>query len=59
VALGAGSVTPWEMASGYAVFANGGFRIDPYVVKEIYDGNGRLVARTDPPRGGTECTTRA
>ncbi|MDI3490386.1 MAG: penicillin-binding protein [Thauera sp.] len=52
MALGAGSVTPWEMASGYAVFANGGFRIDPYVVKEIYDGNGRLVARTDPPVAG-------
>ena len=49
MALGAGSVTPWELAGGYAVFANGGFRVDPYVVKEIYDGNGKLIARTDPP----------
>jgi len=52
MALGAGSVTPWELAGGYAVFANGGFRITPYVVKEIYDGNGKLIARTDPPVAG-------
>lgn len=52
MALGAGSVTPWEMASGYAVFANGGYRVEPYVVKEMYDGNGRLVAKIDPPIAG-------
>jgi penicillin-binding protein 1A len=52
MALGAGSVTPWELAGGYAVFANGGFRINPYVVKEIYDGNGKLIARTDPVVAG-------
>ncbi|MFT3760830.1 penicillin-binding protein 1A [Thauera sp.] len=48
MALGAGSVTPWELAGAYAVFANGGYRINPYVIKEIYDGNGKLVARTNP-----------
>ncbi|MEF8710354.1 MAG: penicillin-binding transpeptidase domain-containing protein [Candidatus Accumulibacter propinquus] len=32
MALGAGSVTPWEMVTAYAVFANGGYRIRPYVV---------------------------
>ena len=52
MALGAGSATPWEMAAGYAVFANGGYRIDPYIIKEIYADNGRLVARTDPPVAG-------
>ncbi len=52
MALGAGTVTPWELAGGYAVFANGGFRINPYVVKEIYDGNGKLIARTDPSVAG-------
>jgi penicillin-binding protein 1A len=52
MALGAGSVTPWEMASGFAVFANGGYRIEPYVVQEIHDANGRLLARTDPPLAG-------
>ncbi len=52
MALGSGSATPWEMAAGYAVFANGGYRVEPYVVKEIYDGNDRLVARIDPPVAG-------
>ncbi|HRP22537.1 penicillin-binding protein 1A [Thauera sp.] len=52
MALGAGAATPWEMAAGYAVFANGGYRIEPYIVKEIYDGAGRLIARTDPPVAG-------
>jgi penicillin-binding protein 1A len=49
MALGAGSATPWEMVSAYAVFANGGFRVQPYIIKEIIDGEGRVVARTDPP----------
>jgi len=52
MALGAGTVTPWEMATGYAVFANGGYRVEPYVIQEIYDGNDRLIARTDPPVAG-------
>jgi penicillin-binding protein 1A len=52
MALGAGSVTPWEMATAYAVFANGGYRITPYVVKEILDANGKQIARIDPPVAG-------
>jgi penicillin-binding protein 1A len=53
MALGAGSATPWQLATGYAVFANGGFRIDPYIVKEIIDSNGRTLARVDPAVAGT------
>jgi penicillin-binding protein 1A len=49
MALGAGSVTPWEMATAYAVFANGGYRIRPHVIKEIRDANDRLIIQTDPP----------
>jgi penicillin-binding protein 1A len=52
MALGAGAATPWQMATAYAVFANGGYRIDPYVVKEIIDGDGRVVARVAPPLAG-------
>lgn len=54
MALGAGSVTPWQMASAYAVFANGGYRIEPYVVSEITDGNGRVLARFAPRKAGDE-----
>ncbi|GHU01354.1 penicillin-binding protein 1A [Betaproteobacteria bacterium] len=52
MALGAGSVTPWEMATAYAVFANGGYRITPYVIKEIRDNTDQVIARADPPFAG-------
>ena len=54
MALGAGSVTPWQMASAYAVFANGGFRVEPYVVKEITDSEGRVLARFTPRAAGDD-----
>jgi penicillin-binding protein 1A len=49
MALGAGSATPWQLASGYAVFANGGFRVEPYIVSEITDSAGRTLAKVEPP----------
>ncbi|MDX5364602.1 MAG: penicillin-binding protein 1A [Pseudazoarcus pumilus] len=52
MALGAGSATPWQLAAGYAVFANGGFRVEPYIVQEITDANGRTLARFEPPIAG-------
>lgn len=52
MALGAGAATPWQVAGGYAVFANGGFKVEPYIVKEILDASGRTLARVDPPVAG-------
>ena len=54
MALGAGSVTPWQMAAGYAVFANGGYRIEPYLISRITDSQGRVLAQARPPRAGDE-----
>jgi len=54
MALGAGSVTPWQMARGYAVFANGGYRVEPYVVQRIVDDHGNVLAQAQPPRAGDE-----
>jgi penicillin-binding protein 1A len=54
MALGAGSVTPWQMARGYAVFANGGYRVEPYVVQRIVDDRGNVLAQAQPPRAGDE-----
>jgi penicillin-binding protein 1A len=45
MALGAGSVTPWQMAAAYSVFANGGYRVTPYVIKEIRDRQGHVLAQ--------------
>ncbi|KVE36007.1 penicillin-binding protein 1A [Burkholderia sp. TSV86] len=48
MALGAGLVTPLQMAGAYSVFANGGYRINPFLIAEITDPNGNAVARAQP-----------
>ncbi|OQW41805.1 MAG: penicillin-binding protein [Proteobacteria bacterium SG_bin4] len=48
MALGSGSVTPMQMAVGYAVFANGGFRIAPYLIKTIEDEKGTVLEQFQP-----------
>jgi penicillin-binding protein 1A len=52
MALGAGAVTPWQMLGGYAVFANGGYRVEPYVIKQIIDGNGKELMAERPALAG-------
>ncbi|WP_269533743.1 penicillin-binding protein 1A [Chitinimonas sp. BJYL2] len=54
MALGAGSVTPLQMAEGYAVFANGGYRIRSYFIDRIEDTKGRVLARTEPEVAGKD-----
>jgi penicillin-binding protein 1A len=54
MALGAGSVSPWQMARAYAVFANGGYLVDPYLVERIVDDRGNLLAQAQPARAGDE-----
>jgi penicillin-binding protein 1A len=49
MALGAGSVTPMQMATGYAVFANGGYRVNPFVIERITDQRGRNLLEFKPP----------
>src|SRR5438309_632910 len=44
MALGAGSVTPMQMATGYAVFANGGYRVNPWLITRITDQTGKPLA---------------
>ena len=46
--LGSGDITPLQMARGYAVFANGGFLVSPYVIDRIYNARGQLIAQTKP-----------
>ena len=54
MALGAGAVTPWQMAGGFAVFANGGYRVEPYLVSKIVDAQGRLLSQARPSIAGDE-----
>jgi penicillin-binding protein 1A len=43
MALGAGSVTPWQMAGGFAVFANGGYQIQPHIISKVVDSKGKVI----------------
>jgi penicillin-binding protein 1A len=54
MALGAGAVTPWQMVGGISVFANGGYRIEPYLVARVTDANGRVLAQARPVKAGDE-----
>jgi penicillin-binding protein 1A len=48
MALGAGSVTMLDMAAGYAVFANSGYRVTPYFITRIEDATGKVLAKAQP-----------
>ncbi len=50
MALGAGSATPLQVASGYAVFANGGYRIKPYFISKITDDRGTVLFEANPEK---------
>jgi penicillin-binding protein 1A len=48
MALGAGLVTPLQMAGAYSVFANGGYRINPYLIEEVTDSRGIVLTQARP-----------
>ena len=50
MALGAGSVTPMQMVTGYSVFANGGYRVNPYLITRITDQRGKVLLQTPVPK---------
>ncbi|MFZ5542319.1 MAG: penicillin-binding protein 1A, partial [Pseudomonadota bacterium] len=55
LALGAGSTTPLQLASAYAVFANGGRRVAPLLIERITDAQGTVLYEAPPaPAGGGE-----
>lgn len=49
MALGAGSVTPMQMVSAYSVFANGGYRVRPMLIRRITDSKGKVLLDAKPP----------
>lgn len=54
MALGSGAVTAWQMAGAFSVFANGGYKVNPYFISRITDNQGRLLAQAEPARAGQE-----
>jgi len=54
MALGTGAVTPLQLAGAYAVFANGGYRVKPYLISRIQDGNGTVFFEAPPVQARNE-----
>ena len=55
LAVGSGEVTPLELAAGYAVIANGGYRVGPYFIERVEDENGVVMRRARPQRVCRDC----
>jgi penicillin-binding protein 1A len=49
MALGAGAVTPLQMASAYSVFANGGYRVNPLLISRVTDSKGHVINEARVP----------
>jgi len=50
--LGAGSATPMQMAAAYAIFANGGYRVTPYLIAKVTDSKGNVLSEATPVVAG-------
>ena len=55
LALGSASVTPLQMARAYAVLANGGYLVDPYFIKHVYDAVGEELYSANPVVACPDC----
>ncbi|SAK67538.1 1A family penicillin-binding protein [Caballeronia hypogeia] len=53
LALGAGLVTPLQLSGAYSVFANGGYRINPYLIADVADARGTVISRANPLVAGS------
>ncbi|MGR8929788.1 MAG: penicillin-binding protein 1A [Gammaproteobacteria bacterium] len=55
LALGSGNAPPLKMASAYAVFANGGFLVTPYLIERIEDQADTVLFQANPPTACRDC----
>lgn len=58
MALGSGEATPRDMAAGFAVFANGGYRVEPYLIERIEDSHGAVIFQAPARVVCANCTPR-
>ena len=59
LALGSGVVTPLDLAAGYAVFANTGYRVTPYFMQRIEDATGKVLWQAEPVKACDTCDAAA
>ena len=58
IALGTPQVLPVQMATGYAAFANGGYRVQPHFINRIEDAYGKVIYQADPEYACISCITQ-
>ncbi|MEP6943518.1 MAG: penicillin-binding protein 1A [Betaproteobacteria bacterium] len=51
--LGAGAATPMQMVAAYAVFANGGYHVTPYLIDRVVDSRGNVLSKAEPALAGS------
>jgi penicillin-binding protein 1A len=56
LALGSASLTPLELVTGFATFANGGFLIEPYLIERIENAEGEVIYQANPKLACDPCT---
>jgi penicillin-binding protein 1A len=54
MALGAGTTNPWQMSQAYAVFANGGYKVNAFIINKVLDSKGNLLMRAKPKLANDE-----
>jgi penicillin-binding protein 1A len=54
MALGAGSVTPWQMLNAYGIFANGGYQVNAHLISKVMDSSGKVLMEARPLAAGNE-----
>ncbi len=59
LALGSATITPLQMAQGYAVFANGGYRVDSFIIERITDSNGNTLFLNEAKHACDDCEQAA
>lgn len=58
LALGSLSISPMDLTAAYAVFANGGYKIEPYLIDKITDSNGKVLLQAKPTYVCNQCTDK-
>lgn len=54
MALGSGGASPLQVASAYAVFANGGYKVTPYYIDRVMDAQGHVISQNHPKQAGAD-----
>ncbi|MBX9705162.1 MAG: hypothetical protein K5Q00_02820, partial [Gammaproteobacteria bacterium] len=59
LALGTGDLTPMQATAGFAIFANGGYKVAPYFIQQVVDNDNKVLFQAAPPQACDTCTDSA